>query len=558
MTEIPSLLPWVNWISDYASAGVGRVAPSTPEELVEVVRQAVADGRRIRVTGAGHSTTSVARPDDVWVTLDQMQAVLPLEHVKSSRRDELDDYVRIDAGTRLKTANRVLLGDKAVFNMGSFDWQSLIGAACTGTHGSGIELGPIADSIVSIDMVTVREVDGEPDVRMRRIEPADGLTDPGVFAAAEPEMELIQDDDTFYSAVVSFGCIGLVHSIVLKVRDAYWLNEINEAKTWFEVRETAAVRRRRGAPVGAVRQPALGARGQCGADQGPGRDVQPDVHDPSTQRGAAKTKPADWKDRHDWPPRRDQTSLFQRAAEDLIRPSIDDANGSILLVVDVGDRIAKNFENSADKPPFEGDVNYSKNYWVLRRERDDTLPREEPERPPDAISHEIAVPVEHTVAAVDRILEVMRSSPYFYAVPFGVRFVAASEHYLAPQYGRDTCMIEIPLVLPNDYGKRTDELPTYKQALADIEESLCYGPDNLGGRPHWGQYNELNRERLVELYEKLPEFERVYSQHNAFGTFDNAYTRQIGLIRSDVPEAEPELDLTPLRIAVDHLLHGTL
>ncbi len=554
MTEIPSLLPWVNWIGDYASAGVGLVAPSTPEDLVEVVRQAVADGRRIRVTGAAHSTTSVARPDDVWVTLDQMQAVLPLEHVKSSRLDELDDYVRIDAGTRLKTANRVLLGDRAVFNMGSFDWQSLIGAACTGTHGSGIALGPIADSIVSIDMVTVRKVDGEPDVRMRRIEPADGLTDPGVFAATEPEMELIQDDDTFYSVVVSFGCIGLVHSIVLKVRDAYWLNEINEAKTWYEVRELL----RFGAD-GELPSVLSGNRHWeflVNAAQTKGKDATSNPMCLTRRRNevAAKTKPADWKDRHDWPPLRDQTSMFQRAAEDMARPSIDDENGSILLVFDIGDQIARKFEKDADKPPFEGDVNYSRNYWVLRRERDETPPREEPERPPEAISQEIAVPVEHTVAAVDRILELMRSSPYFYAVPFGVRFIAASEHYLAPQYGRDTCMIEIPLVLPNRFGKRNEELPTYKQALADIEESLCYGPDNLGGRPHWGQYNELNRERLVELYEKLPEFERVYSEHNAFGTFDNAYTRQIGLIRSDVPEPEPELDLTPLRIAVDHLL----
>ncbi len=73
--------------------------------------------------------------------------------------------------------------------MGSFDWQSLIGAACTGPHGSGMSLGPIADSIISIDMVTVRSVDGQPDVRMRRIEPADGLTDRALFEAAEPDME---------------------------------------------------------------------------------------------------------------------------------------------------------------------------------------------------------------------------------------------------------------------------------------------------------------------------------------------------------------------------------
>ncbi len=197
-------------------------------------------------------------------------------------------------------------------------------------------------------------------------------------------------------------------------------------------------------------------------------------------------------------------------------------------------------------------MDFSRNCWVLRRERDDTGPRQEPDRPPEVISTEIAVPAENTIAAVDRILDLMRSSQYFYAVPFGVRFVAAGEHYLAPQYGRDTCMIEVPLVLPNDSDKRAEQLADYKRALADIEESLCYGPGNLGGRPHWGQYNELNRDRLVARYDKLPQFERVYSEHNAFGTFENAYTRQLGLIRSDLPEQG--IDNTVLRIAVEQLL----
>jgi D-arabinono-1,4-lactone oxidase len=224
------------------------------------------------------------------------------------------------------------------------------------------------------------------------------------------------------------------------------------------------------------------------------------------------------------------------------------------VVFNVGKSIRNNFEKNAGKPPFDGDVNYSRNYWVLRRERDETGPQQEPERPPEAISHEIAVPLEHTVAAVDRILDIMRDSRYFYSVPFGVRFVAPSKHYLAMQYDRPTCMIEIPLVLPNDPDKRARQLDDYKQALADIEWALCYAGDNLGGRPHWGQYNTVNRHRLFGMYEKLPVFEQVYSEHNAFGTFDNMYTRQIGLERSELPPVADDASNIPLRIAVDHVL----
>lgn len=544
------LTPWENWIGDYRATDARLRTPASAQEMIDLVSEAVASGKRIRAAGASHSTTSVARPDHFWVQLDEAQAVLPLEHVKGSRESDARNYVRIDAGARLKTVNRVLLGDKAVYNMGSFDWQSLIGAISTGTHGSGIRLGPIADSVVSIDMVTVRSVDGAPDVRMRRIEPKDGLTDPWSFAAAEPDMELIQDDDVFFSVVVSFGCIGLVHSLVLDVRDAYWLNEINEAMRWADVKELLTC------DAGTLPKVLTSNRHWEFVVNGAetrGDDATTNPMCLVLRRNVIETpaKPKDWDDRLAWPPLRTEEGSLQWLVETYVRPGIDNEDGKVLGLFDIGNLIADGFKNLAAEPPFEGGLNHSRNYWVLRRERDDTGPRDEPDPPPDAISCEIAVPVERTIEAVDRILRLMRDSKYFYATPFGVRFVAPSKHYLAPQYGRATTMIEVPLVLPNRAEKRADELPTFKKALADIEHLLCNADDGLDGRPHWGQYNTLHRARL-ERYPKLPVFERVYSDHNAFGTFDNDYTRQIGLVRSATPAQE--VDHPERRIAIDHVL----
>lgn len=563
MTFTPALFGWENWIGDYTKGGLSITAPKTKQALIDIVELAVADGKRLRAIGAGHSTTSVARPDHILVSMDAMQGTLPLDYLKDRLAYKPDNLVRLHAGTRLKYANRVLLGDKAVANMGSFDWQTLIGAISTGTHGSSIHTGPMADSVRSIEMVTVMDVDGEPQVGMRRIEPTDGITDRASFdrAFSRHKTELIQDDDTFYSAVVSFGSMGLVYSLTLEVLDEYWLTEKNEAVGWNEVKRMLRLETLDGFDY---RLPAVLKNNDfweflvnAPEVQGKNTTNNPICLVRSRNRRGKASKPGDWKDKHDWPPRRIKSTCGQYFAEDYVRPKIGNESGKVLGIFDVGKKIRKNFEKTADKAPFEGDLSYSRNYWVLRRERDTTKPQEEPDPPPEAISHEIAVPLDKTIQAVEMILDIMARNQYFYAVPFGVRFVAPSPHYLAMQYDRPTCMIEVPMLLPKRDNNRAEDMGDIKKALEALEKALCYAPGHLGGRPHWGQYNCLTRENLPDLYDKLPVFESIYAKHNAFGTFDNLYTRQIGLKPNLVPleeEEESEVDWTPLRIATAHVL----
>ncbi len=85
-------------------------------------------------------------------------------------------------------------------NAGTFDGQTLAGAISTGTHGTGFAAGSLADLVVSLDIVTVTQnEDGSPDVRMRRIEPSAGVTDPAAFERDQDDhgMVLEQDDALF-------------------------------------------------------------------------------------------------------------------------------------------------------------------------------------------------------------------------------------------------------------------------------------------------------------------------------------------------------------------------
>jgi D-arabinono-1,4-lactone oxidase len=243
-------------------------------------------------------------------------------------------------------------------------------------------------------------------------------------------------------------------------------------------------------------------------------------------------KPSTWRDGTDWPPLRRRDSFFIMAGQAIGRPKPDDDHNNL------GKKIDHHFfEWSERKDPFEGGMEASVSHVVLRRERDNAPLGVPPEPPPAAISSELAVPLERTAEAVDTILDIMAGSESFYTVPFGVRFVAPSRHVLAPQYGRYTCMIETPLVLPNlkklgrNYGElRKEMLPETKRMLFALEKALSYdSATSVGARSHWGQYNEVTVDQLRNQYDELDTWLRAYRKFNPFGVFDNAYTRRLKL-----------------------------
>jgi hypothetical protein len=73
--------------------------------------------------------------------------------------------------------------------------------------------------IVSIDLVRA-------DGHTIRIEPNDGITDPAAVSRERPDLELTQNDDYFHSALINMGTMGVVHSYMLEVTDAFHLKEV--------------------------------------------------------------------------------------------------------------------------------------------------------------------------------------------------------------------------------------------------------------------------------------------------------------------------------------------
>ena len=179
---------------------------------------------KIKAGGSKHSWSQVAVTTGVYIEPDRMKLSRTFDEEPNVYRNNLDEksenLVRAGSGNTIKEMNRYLWQhDKSFPILGGFDGQTLGGVFTTGTHGSVFTRGPLAEMIASIDLVLIS---GE----CLRIEPSPGITDPDALAIERADLRLIQDDDYFHAALINMGTMGVVHSFMLRVTDAFHMNEI--------------------------------------------------------------------------------------------------------------------------------------------------------------------------------------------------------------------------------------------------------------------------------------------------------------------------------------------
>ena len=223
---------WRNHTGNQSVEPLRIYRPAALAEVREIVRTAEADGTTVRAVGSGHSWSDVALTTGYLVRTDRLSRPLEVDCL----RPDWDGapLVRVEAGMRIRALNQ-LLADRglALTQMGGYDAQTVAGVVSTSTHGSGITLGPICDSVQTLDLVAAGG-------RVHRIERTGGPTDPAAFARAHADWELHQDDHVFNAAVVNMGCMGVIYAATLAVEPAYWLTEVRELSTWSRVRREPA------------------------------------------------------------------------------------------------------------------------------------------------------------------------------------------------------------------------------------------------------------------------------------------------------------------------------
>lgn len=192
---------WSNWSGAQVCHPKGIFMPKSEDELKNFFQENKLKG--IRIVGSGHSFSPVVPTDEVIISLDEMQGLIEV--------DKENHEVEVWAGTKLHRLSRILSENGyGLINMGDVDKQSIAGALCSGTHGTGVELGILSACIEALTIVTPQ---GE-EIR---------------FSQEDPEQLNL--------ARVNLGLLGVVTRMRLKVMPEYKIYNKKRRNSLFDCLE---------------------------------------------------------------------------------------------------------------------------------------------------------------------------------------------------------------------------------------------------------------------------------------------------------------------------------
>jgi L-gulonolactone oxidase len=185
---------WRNWAGDERCTPWALERPGSVEELCAAIARAGAQGRRVRVAGAGHSFSDIVCTDGLMLTLARLARVLDV--------DAAAGLVRVQAGITIRELNRALVPHGlALENLGDVDAQTIAGAISTATHGTGARLRNLSSQVCELTLAL-----------------ADGST-----LECSPE----RDPEVFAAARVGLGALGVITEVTLRCVPAFTLHGVD-------------------------------------------------------------------------------------------------------------------------------------------------------------------------------------------------------------------------------------------------------------------------------------------------------------------------------------------
>ena len=489
---------WQNWFETEKVTAEYLGQPENAEQLTEYVAKASTNKKRIRMTGSGHSASDVAITTEALLTPERLNKPLSLNTDSLKMPDP--QLVRVQSGIKVADLNSYL--DKnglALQNMGGYDGQTIAGVMMTATHGSGLAYGPMADQIVSLQMV----VDGG---RMVQIEPRNGITNPAKFKGYLEEnkkipVQLIQDDDAYNAARVSIGSMGIVYAVVLKADRKFWLREVRTTTTWSELTKPDGklTRLLNGLPVNVEGN----SPEHWELQYSPYLNKDNDHTFLITERYRTYTPLPEQQPLERGKPGTDFLSTLL-----TLRPVGTTAAGFLDLFPSLAKTLLEstldaqqddNFTNVSYKVFNVGVVNHTA-----------------------ALATETAFNINQTIPAIERsfvIAEQQFNAGRVHSAPVAIRFVKQTDALIAMQNGQNSMFMEI-------IGLRDSK--TIKNLLVNYQQTFL---SEFKARPHWGlDLNLLTQESQARaLYPSWDRWKVQYQRFNSTGTFDGKITDRLGI-----------------------------
>lgn len=484
--------------------------PKSLSDLQHIVQFAERENLAVRTVGSGHSFTDIAMTNDVMIAPSKhLNKIIPMDANALKESSWQQNLIQVESGISIQQLNKKL--DKkglALINMGAIDEQTISGAISTNTHGTGLDYPSMVGMVHSMVLVAAGG-------KAYRIEPTNGITQPS--KCKETNIELIQDDEVFYSAVLGLGAMGVVYSYVLEVQPKFWLCESRTVTTWTEVKKMLLDDTE---PLFQAYDLKLNKKKYHRKPRGLFILINPFEQKRKGQK--------------------DHTCVITKFME-IPRPKFFTnpfARSRNLLGGIVGKKplaraayaiAERRANNSPDKLPGVIQTSLTtmkdkkfaqKSFKVLHQGTEYLMSK--------GYGCEFAhnYKEKNFVNAIEAIFEKMKTlenTPELYpSSPLGLRFTQASKHFLAPEYGQDVCYIANPVYVKQ---KRASDIVNYYQ---DIH--LAHG-----GKPHWGKMTnkiEGRTDLFEQWYPKLPAWQKTVERFNPNGTFTNDFILRMGLLES--------------------------
>jgi hypothetical protein len=492
------------------------------QDVQKIIRDAEAQGLRVRCVASGHALSDVAVTGDFMICTKKMtnpQRRANQSFIKEQFRNGYKAFIHQDgqileenrhlfetgAGTLLVDLKQILEEEGLAFqNMGGSDVQGFMGAVSTSTHGSGIGLKPFPDMIASMVIVTSGG-------KIWRLEPEDGITDPLIYKQSEDYktygIELIQDDDLFYSATVSMGCFGVVFSVIIEVVDFYYLKEDRTPSTWEAEREKLAtlginhIRANRHFEI-AINPYPINDKGELDKVNGSRYCIVTTRNYTTEPKPDQLNSPAD----------------KRNFLSSLISGLYFAGSISVFLFNRKPANIPRSIEGSLKRIAdceTEGGGYTDKYYNVLNQGLQ--------EMKFFGYATEIAFTMQDDtyLHAIDKILDesVRMAEEYeqYNPSPIAIRFTDDSHSYLSMMHNMAACSIEV-VSLKGFIGGEDFQRRIEREMIA------------FNGRPHWGLHlGNLSFDRISKLYPKFPVWLNAYKKFNYSSVFNNSFTDRTGI-----------------------------
>lgn len=201
--DLPAATKWTNWVGNQSFTPRYAAAPTTEDEVTDLVRRAIEQRLHVRVSASRHSFTPVVETDGLLLDLSALNGIVDIDQERK-RATAL-------AGTPIHGFYEPLWeAGLALANQGDIDTQQIAGAVGTATHGSGTRYTSLSGVVRGVQLVT-----GSGEVR----------------TISETEPRLLR------AAQVAVGMLGVMTRLELQVTDAYRLKEQIGLWPWAEVIE---------------------------------------------------------------------------------------------------------------------------------------------------------------------------------------------------------------------------------------------------------------------------------------------------------------------------------